>query len=243
MVLERGLPGLALLLLLEAAELQGEVLAGGADVVGDQIVVGDLVAFLRVVPEPADVLDARAVVVDQGVVYGDDPVLAVAGFGVSLKQIQATLIEGLGIPGIMVDEAVEAGGVSGASELGVNPRDRLAGGDVEPRQVLGEVAALRLVGKQVAELLQGLADDLGVVDDAGHGWSLRKRGSPDSVRKSPTPVTGTPLCKRSGRTHSGRGNGAGRSLLGPGAAGPLALRPSAGPSPSGRSEPPPGCRT
>jgi hypothetical protein len=75
---ERNLVRLTLLLLAEAAELQGVVLAGGADVVGDQVVVGDLVAFLGVVPEPADVVDELAVVVDQGVVDGDDPVVAVA---------------------------------------------------------------------------------------------------------------------------------------------------------------------
>ena len=49
----RALP-LALLPLDEAAELQGVVLAAGADVVDDQVVVGNLVALFGVVPEPTD---------------------------------------------------------------------------------------------------------------------------------------------------------------------------------------------
>ena len=52
-VLEGLLGGLALLLLAEAAKLQRIVLSAGADVVDEQVVMGDLVAGLGVVPEPA----------------------------------------------------------------------------------------------------------------------------------------------------------------------------------------------
>src|ERR687898_2516141 len=54
----------------QAAEVQRVALARGTGVVGDDEVVGDLVALLGVAPEPADVVDELAVVVDQGVVDG-----------------------------------------------------------------------------------------------------------------------------------------------------------------------------
>ena len=84
-VAERLLQGLADLLLAEEAELQGIVLAAGADVVGEEVVLGDLVPLLGVVPEPAGVGDQQAVAVDQGVVDGDDALVAVAGGGVLLE--------------------------------------------------------------------------------------------------------------------------------------------------------------
>jgi hypothetical protein len=99
------------------------VLAGGADVVGDQVVVGDLVPLLGVVPEPAYVVDELAVVVDQGVVDGDDPVVAVTGVGLLLQQVEPSLVDGQFVPGLVVDEAVEAGLVGSAGELGVDAGD------------------------------------------------------------------------------------------------------------------------
>ena len=84
-VAERLLQGLADLLLAEEAELQGIVLAAGADVVGEEVVLGDLVPLLGVVPEPAGVGDQQAVAVDQGVVDGDDALVAVARGGVLLE--------------------------------------------------------------------------------------------------------------------------------------------------------------
>ena len=50
-VLERDPYHLTKVLLLEAAESEWVVLAGGADVVGDQVVVGDLVTLLGMIPE------------------------------------------------------------------------------------------------------------------------------------------------------------------------------------------------
>src|SRR3712207_6771118 len=122
------------------SKVERVVLARGANVVGDQVVVGDLVPLRGVIPEPADVVDELACVVDQGVVHGDGAVVAVAGVGVPLQQVQTPLVEGLHIPGFEVDEAVEAGRVGGAGELGVDTGDGLAGGDVQAGEVLGEVA-------------------------------------------------------------------------------------------------------
>ena len=56
----------------KAVELQRIMLTGGTNVVGNDIIMGNLVALLGVIPEVADVLDVLAVMVDQGVVDGDD---------------------------------------------------------------------------------------------------------------------------------------------------------------------------
>ena len=70
------------------AELQRIVHAAGADVVGDEIVMGDLVPLLGVVPEPTDILDELPVVVDQQVINGDHPLVAVARVRRFLQSLQ-----------------------------------------------------------------------------------------------------------------------------------------------------------
>ena len=99
MVAERLLEGFADLLLAEEAEFQRVVFAAGANVVDEEVVLGDLVPFLGVIPEPAGVGDQLAVPVDQGVVDGDDAVVAIAGERVLLEPFQSSLVERLDIPG------------------------------------------------------------------------------------------------------------------------------------------------
>ena len=84
-VAERFFQGLADFLLAEEPELEGIMLAAGADVVGEEVVLGDLVPFLGVVPVPPGVGDQHAIAVDQGVVDGDDPLIAVASRGILLE--------------------------------------------------------------------------------------------------------------------------------------------------------------
>src|SRR3990167_576281 len=60
-VLKRLARGFTLFSLLEAAELQRIVLAAGANVIDKKVIVGDLVTFFGVVPEPPHVLDELAV--------------------------------------------------------------------------------------------------------------------------------------------------------------------------------------
>lgn len=81
--------------------MKGErvALARNLDVVDDQVVVGDQVALVGVIPEVAHVLDQFALVVDQGVVNREDAVLSVAGGRVLLEPGQVALIQRLGIPG------------------------------------------------------------------------------------------------------------------------------------------------
>src|SRR6266567_2228004 len=196
MALERDLQRLTQVLFLEAAEVQGVVFAAGADVVDDQIVVGDLVALLGMVPEPTDVLDQLAAVVDERVVDGEDALGAVAGGRVLLEEVKAALVELADFPVGVGEEAVEAGLVGGLGKLPVDGADVLALGDEQAGEVLAEVAPLRLVGQQIAELLKGLVNDGGEVNDAGHG-RLPGQGSgyPGSVQRWIESSAPSYLCK------------------------------------------------
>lgn len=60
-ILEGDFPTLTEVLLPEAAEVEGIMLATGAAVVDDQVIMGNRVAFRSVVPEPADILDVLSV--------------------------------------------------------------------------------------------------------------------------------------------------------------------------------------
>jgi hypothetical protein len=87
--------------------------------------------------------------------------------------------------------------VGGTSELGVNAGNGLASGDEEAGEVLGEVAALRFVGEEVVEVTQGFLNNLGEVDDAGHGGASQSEGlAPDNVRLFSFKTSISELCKR-----------------------------------------------
>ena len=88
----------ALFLFDEPVEFQRIMLAGGADVISDNVVMGDLVALLSMIQEIADILDGFAVMVDQGVVDSDDALRAVAGIRAFLKPGQTFAVEGLFFP-------------------------------------------------------------------------------------------------------------------------------------------------
>src|SRR5512142_907383 len=182
MVAERLPDRLADLLLAEEAEFQGVVFAAGADVVDEQVVLGDLVPLFGVVPVPPGVGDQEAVPVDQGVVDRDHPLVAVAGGGVLLEQFQPPPVEGLAIPHGLGKEAVEAGLVGGLGELVMDAQDGLPLGDEEPGQVLGEVAALALVSEEITVLSQGVLDDPGELDDPWHDQMLRSPTAPERMR-------------------------------------------------------------
>ena len=58
---------------------------------------------MGMVPQPAHVLDELAVVIDQGVVDGNDAARAVAGVRIVLQPVQTTVIERRRIP-VRLDE-------------------------------------------------------------------------------------------------------------------------------------------
>src|SRR6266545_6437685 len=147
-----------------------------------EVELSDLVPLLGVVPVPAGVGDQEPVAVDEGVVDGDDALVAVAGSGILLEQLQSSLIEALGVPGDLGEEAVEAGLVGGVGERLMDAEDGLALGDEEPGEVLGEMAALAVVGEEVAVSGHGVANHGGEYDNPWHDQMLRTPTAPEEIR-------------------------------------------------------------
>ncbi len=148
------------------------MLAAGTDIVDEQIIVGDLVAALGVVPEPADILDELAVMVDEHVVDGDHALIRVLGGGILLQQFEPPGIERLRIPLDLGEKPIQAGLVGGVGELAVDAGDRLVVRHHQSREILGEVTPLRLTRKQVRKLPHRVLDHLGELDNPWHGCFL-----------------------------------------------------------------------
>ena len=117
--------GRALVALFEPSELQRVMLAAGADVVGEEVVVSDLVPLLGRVSEPADILDELAVVVDEHIVDGDHSLRAVACVGRFLQPLQPAFVQRRDVP-LCGEEAVQARLVGGLSKFAVDARHALA---------------------------------------------------------------------------------------------------------------------
>src|SRR5512142_673015 len=101
---------------------------------------------------PAGVGDQKAVPIDQGVVDGDDTLVAVAGGRVLLEKSQSPLIERFNVPRGVGQEAIETGLVGGPGEFVMDAEDCLAFSDDESGEVLSKVTALALVAEEVAVL-------------------------------------------------------------------------------------------
>ena len=86
------------------------------------------------------------------------------------------------VPVGLGEEAVEAGLVGGLGELVVDAEDGLALGDEEAGEVLGEMAALALVGEEVAVPGHGVLDHRGEFDDPWHDQMLRSPTAPEQIR-------------------------------------------------------------
>jgi len=79
---------LTFLFLDEAMELKRIVLAGGTDIIDDDIIMSDFVTLLGVVPEVAGVLDKFAAVIVQNVINGNNTLGTVTGRRVFLQPDQ-----------------------------------------------------------------------------------------------------------------------------------------------------------
>jgi len=93
----------------EPIELQGIMFTGGTDVVGDDIIVSDFVATFGMIPEVADVLNRFAIMVDQDIINGDDPLGAIAGVRLLLQPIESLLVERFFVPIHFGQPAIETG--------------------------------------------------------------------------------------------------------------------------------------
>ena len=69
----------------------------------------------------------------------------------------------------------------------MDAQDGLPLGDEEAGEVLGEVAALALVGEEVGVAVHGVLNDLGKFDDAWHEQMLHNPFAPGEIEAKPTP--------------------------------------------------------
>src|SRR5271157_2012213 len=177
-VAERLIQGLAYLLLAEESELEGIVLAAGADIVGEEVVLSNLVPFFGVVPEPPGVRNQQAVAIDQGVINRNDALVAVPRRGIFLELLQSPLVESTDVPLGIREESVEAGLIGGLGEFAVDPKHRLALGHHQSGEILSEVSPLAFVGEHTTVLSQGILHDLGKFDDSWHEQMLHTPFAP-----------------------------------------------------------------
>src|SRR5512135_407481 len=177
-VAKRLIQSLTYLLLAEEPELEGIVLAAGADIVGEEVVLSNLVSFFGVVPVPPGVGNQQAVAIDQGVINRNDALVAVPRRGIFLELLQSPLVESTDVPVGIGEEPVEAGLIGSVGEFAVDPKHRLALGHHQSGEVLSEVSPLAFVSEEVAVLGQSVLHDLGKLDDSWHEQMLHTPFAP-----------------------------------------------------------------
>src|SRR5262249_34176818 len=187
-VLERSL--LTRVFFPEPSPFNGIVHSRGADIVGDQVIMGDDVALVGMVPEPPHVFDQLACMVDQGIVDGYHTSGAVPGLRITLQPRQASVVEGRGVPRHLSEPTVETGLIRGDHKLAVDTTDGLLFGNHQPREVFGKMVPFRGIGKQVAKDLQGVLHNSWEVHNGRHQGNLptqssgclRDTGMPSTIR-------------------------------------------------------------
>lgn len=144
------------------------MLARGTDVVGNQIIVRDLMPLLGVIPEVTHVLNQLPGMVHQRIVNQNHPAGRVARLRVPLQPRQPLLIEFGDIPVDFRDPAIETRLIGGLSKLRVNPRDGLLLRYQQPRQVLCKMTPFGGIGKEGSKLLHGVLYEGRKLNNGGH---------------------------------------------------------------------------
>src|SRR5262249_50435545 len=167
-VVLEGLIIATLVALAEAAKVKRVVFPTGVNVVSEQVIVGNQMALVGVIPEIANIVDQFASVVNQGVINRNDPILAIAGGRVMLEPFEAVGVDTIHLPRSFGQPAIEAGLVGGGGKLARDATDRLVFGHQQTSEVLGEVAARGLIRQQVTELDKQFLDHPGNGDNGWH---------------------------------------------------------------------------
>ena len=164
--------GLALFPFAEATKFQGIVLSAGTHVVGEQIIVGNLVPLVGVIPEPSCILDVLSVVVDQNVVDGNHTAIRILRAGIPLQPFQPSFVECLRVPIHLGQEFVEAGLVGSLGKFPIDPQDRFSLRNHQSGEILRKMPSLRFVGEQIPKLLHSIPNDLRKLDDLWHDYTI-----------------------------------------------------------------------
>src|SRR5215210_8852940 len=140
------------LFLAKAAKLQRVVFATGMPIIGKQIIVGNQMALLGMIPKPAYIVDQLTIMINQGIIDGNHAILAIAGGRVTLEPFKAVLIDALDIPRCFGQPAVEARLIGSGCELSIDAAHGLVFGNEQAGQILGEMAAGWFIGEEIAKL-------------------------------------------------------------------------------------------
>ena len=150
-VLERVLV-VTLLALAEAPKVERIVFATWIDVVDEQVIVGDQMAFVGMIPEIADILNQFALVINQGIVNRDHTIVTIAGGRVVLQPFETVRIDASHIPLGFREPAIEAGLVRSIGKLAGDTADSFVLSHNQTGQILGEMDAGGLIWKEVSKL-------------------------------------------------------------------------------------------
>jgi len=172
-VVEKLLAGyVALVAFSEAAKFQWVMFPAGTDVVGDQVVVSQLVPSLGMIPKPADVFDEFAVVVDQYVIDGDYATVAVSCAGVLLQPSEPMTIKLAFVPRHFREETVQTGLIRGHGKLAIDATHRFSRGNHQAREVFGKMPTLGFAHEMAPELLDGCRNYAWKRSDPGHASTI-----------------------------------------------------------------------
>jgi len=138
--------------LAEASEIKGIVLATRVDVVGKEIVMGHNMPLVGMIPEAPHIGDQFAIVVDQGIVQGNDAILPVPGGRIVLEPFETVGVDPGHIPDRLRDPAVQAGLVRRIREFACDAADRLVFDNQKAGHVFGEVDTCGFIGKVIPKL-------------------------------------------------------------------------------------------
>src|SRR6201997_5668590 len=177
-VLELQVGGFTKFALAKAAKLQGIMLAARANVVDEQVIVGDLVALFGVIPEPTHIGDELALMVNEHIVDGNNAMITVTGAGLFLEQLQTPFVEFTNVPHGVGEKAVQTRLIAGLGELAVDAAHGLALRQEQPRQVFAEMPPLGLAAEEVGEVGLGLLNHLRQFHDPWHGGTLPGQRAP-----------------------------------------------------------------
>ena len=101
------------------------MLATCADIIRNEVVVSDLVAFVGVVPEVSYILNAFPVMINQDIIQGDDTVVAISSGRIVLEPLQTLSVQLRDIPIHLGQPTVETRLVRRPRKLTANLRDIL----------------------------------------------------------------------------------------------------------------------
>src|SRR5262245_59067095 len=114
--------------------------------------MGNQIALVSMIPEPASIFNQLAIVVDQRVIDRNYSIEAIAGGRIGLQPFQTMRIDAFYIPRRLSQPAIEARLVSRGGEFAIDATNGFVLGDEQASQIFSKMAPGRFIRKEVAKL-------------------------------------------------------------------------------------------